>query len=245
MKAWQARQIALIGQENTEKLTAMRVLIAGVGGVGGYVVEALARAGVGTLILIDHDVVSVSNINRQIIALTDTVGQIKTDLFVQRIERINPACTALSLPVFLTPENTAQIVSEYAPDFIIDAIDFVPAKLALAKTAMDQGIPLISSMGTGNKLDPERLKIGDLAKTSVCPLARVMRRETKTAGIAHMTVLWSDELPSRADESEKAPASISFVPASAGLLIASHLVRCVIREELSSCRVLPMKSCGN
>ncbi len=243
MNEWQSRQIALIGEDATARLAALSVLVAGVGGVGGYAVEALARAGVGRLVLVDHDTVSQSNRNRQIIALTHTVGKEKVALFKERILSVNPACRVEALPLFLTPENTEALITAHRPDWIVDAIDFVPAKRALALAAMSHSIPLIASMGTGNKRHPERLRIGDLSKTAVCPLARVMRRETRAAGIAHMCVLWSDELPEKANGDGKTPASISFLPASAGLLIASHLINAEIEGNSASCMVLPRSSC--
>ncbi len=228
---WQSRQTALIGEEATARLAALSVMVFGVGGVGGYVVEALARAGIGRLILVDHDTVSESNRNRQIIALTSTVNRPKVEVFAERIAQINPLCRVDCHRVFVTPENCADLIGAASPDWIVDAIDHVPGKAAIALTAAHCGIPMIASMGTGNKICPERLQIADLSKTSVCPLARVMRRELKAQGITHMTVLFSDELPFReADATGRTPASISFVPAGAGLLIASHLVRAVIAD---------------
>lgn len=223
---WQSRQDALIGAEASAWLAGRSVMICGVGGVGGHVVEALARAGIGRLILVDHDTVSESNRNRQIIALCSTIGQAKVDAFAARIADINPDCKVEKYKFFVTPENADGLIAQTAPDWIVDAIDDVKGKVAIACSAIERKIPIIASMGTGNKLCPERLKIGDLSKTSVCPLARVMRRELKARGISHLTVLWSDEIPFRTGEgSGRTPASISFVPAAAGLLIASHLVR--------------------
>lgn len=233
-----SRQIALIGPEATERLRALRVMVVGLGGVGGYAVEALARCGVGELILVDHDTVSESNRNRQIIALTTTVGRYKTDAFAERIAQINPDCTVKAHPLFVTPDNLSALLDESRPDWIIDAIDSVAGKCALAIEARERAIPILASLGTGNKLCPERLCIGDLSKTRVCPLARVMRRELKARGISHMQVLWSDEEPSRWEESDRrTPASISFVPPSAGLLLASHLVRAVIAGEEERYRI--------
>ena len=216
----------LIGQENLNILSNSSVAIFGIGGVGSYTAEALARCGVGTLLLIDNDTVSLSNINRQIIALHSTVGQYKTDVMKQRIFDINPNCNVISKNIFYTsPEDIdlSQI------DYIVDAIDTVSAKLTLISQADKLSIPIISSMGTGNKLDASKFKIADIKKTSVCPLARVMRRELKSRGIDKLKVLFSDETPitrNTTDSTAKpVPASISFVPSVAGLLIAGEVVR--------------------
>lgn len=227
-----SRQISLIGEEATARLAGMSVMIFGVGGVGGYVVEALTRAGIGRLILVDHDTVSVSNRNRQIIALCSTLGARKTDAFSARIKDINPDCRVEEVPIFATPENIDQLIGGASPDWIVDAIDYVPGKIAIALAAARRGIPMIASMGTGNKLAPERLRVSDLGQTSVCPLARAMRREMKKHSVMHMQVLWSDEIPCRSPEADpRVPASISFVPSSAGLLIASHLIRAELVGE--------------
>lgn len=241
--AWLERQTALIGVEGTEHLYHRSVAIFGVGGVGGYVVEALARAGIGRLILVDHDTVSPSNRNRQIIALCSTVGQPKVDVFASRIADISPDCTVRAHQVFVTPDNAAGLIEAEKPDFIVDAIDHMPGKLAIALAARDARIPLIASMGTGNKLDPSRFRVSDLSKTSVCPLARHMRIEARKRGITHMSVLWSDELPARAMGDARVPASISFVPSSAGLLIASHVVRAILAGEEEKYTIPPALPC--
>lgn len=228
-KEWLSREISLIGEEKTDLLCRASVLVVGVGGVGGAVTEALARAGIGRLTLVDHDTVSLSNINRQIIADTETVGRMKTEVFTERIGRINPDCEALSLPVFVTAENAAEVIEAAKPDFIVDAIDNVTAKTALAKEAAARGIPFIASMGTGNKLDPSRLRITDIEKTAVCPLARAMRQKYREAGLRHIPVLWSDEPPVKIGQ--RTPASISYLPPAAGLLIASHVIGKLIAAE--------------
>lgn len=226
---WQSRTAGLIGEEGVRTLAGKTVMLFGVGGVGGYVAEALVRAGIGRLILVDHDVVSDSNRNRQIIAALDTVGQPKVGVFARRAASINPDCTVETLQTFVTPENLSSLIPDPAPDYLIDAIDNVSAKIAIALYAKEHGIPLIASMGTGNKLHPELLRIGDLSKTSVCPLARVMRVELRRRGITHLPVLYSTELPVKTGE--RVPASISFVPAAGGLLIAARVVNDFLAEK--------------
>lgn len=231
------REALLIGEENVRRLMSSSVMVFGVGGVGGFVVEGLVRAGIGRIIAVDNDSVSMSNINRQLIADTTTVGKSKTEAARERMTRINPELDFVCENVFVTPDNAGEIINKYKPDYIVDAIDTVSAKLALIVSANERGIRMISSMGTGNKLDPERLRLDDIYKTSVCPLARVMRRELKVRGIKKLTVLYSDEEPAkRADGSvpvikgngRNAPGSISFVPSVGGLIIASRVVRDLI-----------------
>ncbi len=219
-----SRTIRLIGQEAVEKLWKSKVLIAGLGGVGSYVVEALARAGVGNFILIDKDRVVESNINRQLVASYETLGQLKTEVAAARILSVNPTAKVTCLPIFYGKDTAAQ-VDFSGCDFIADAIDNVTGKLLLAQTAAEKQIPIIASMGTGNKLDPSRFQIADISKTSVCPLARVMRRELRARGIrSGYTVVFSKEEP-HAEDFSQTPASISFVPPTAGLLMASYIVR--------------------
>lgn len=219
-----SRTIRLIGQEAVEKLWKSKVLIAGLGGVGSYVVEALARAGVGNFILIDKDRVVESNINRQLVASYETLGQLKTEVAAARILSVNPTAKVTCLPIFYGKDTAAQ-VDFSGCDFIADAIDNVTGKLLLAQTAAEKQIPIIASMGTGNKLDPSRFQIADISKTSVCPLARVMRRELRSRGISNgYTVVYSKEEP-HAEDFSQTPASISFVPSAAGLLMASYIVR--------------------
>ena len=208
-----------------------KVAVFGVGGVGGYVVEALARSGVGGLTLIDPDRVSESNINRQIIALSSTVGQYKTHAAKARVMDIHPDCKVETLEIFYSPDVTDFDFSSF--DYVVDAVDTVSAKLAIIERAKSANIPVISSMGAGNKLDPTLFEVSDIAKTSVCPLARVMRRELKKRGIDHVKVVYSKEepLPARAvdEESGKAiPASIAFVPSVVGLIIAAEVVKDLI-----------------
>lgn len=229
-----SRTEMLIGSDAVEKLRNTRVAVFGVGGVGGYVVEALARAGVGAIDLIDNDTVSVSNINRQIIALESTVGRLKTEVMRERIHDINPEANVKCINKFVLPENIDEFdFTVY--DYIVDAIDTVSGKLAIIEKAYFLGKPVISSMGTGNKLDPTRFQITDINKTSVCPLARVMRYELKKRGVKKLKVLFSDEEPMKPSEEYKnekgkaIPASISFVPSLAGLIIASQVVKDLIK----------------
>ena len=226
------RTEALIGSERLEKLKEAKVAVFGIGGVGGYVCEGLVRSGVGELHLIDNDTVSETNINRQIVALRSTVGRYKTEVMRERIADINPDCKVEEYRSFYLPENADEFdLSSY--DFVIDAIDTVSAKIELAVRATRDGVPFIACMGTGNKLYPELLEITDLSKTSVCPLARVMRRELKARGIEHVTVLYSPEKPIPAvitENGRHAPASTAFVPAAAGLMIAAHVVRVISKK---------------
>lgn len=226
-----SRTAALIGAEGVASLASMRVLVIGLGGVGGYATEALARAGVGALTLVDCDRVTESNINRQIIADYDTVGRYKTDAFLERISKINPDCTVTVKNLFVTAENVDELEIQ-AFDYVIDAIDTVSAKIALAVRCEELSVPLISSMGTGNKLDPTAFEITDIYKTSVCPLARVMRCELKKRGVRRLEVLYSKEPPSAKNPTptdgeggKRAPASISFVPSAAGLIIAGRVIK--------------------
>ena len=232
------RTAMLLGLDGVERLRASRVAVFGVGGVGGYVCEALARAGVGAIDLFDNDVVSLSNINRQIIALHSTVGCAKVDVMKERILDIAPECTVRTHRVFYLPENADQFpLEEY--DYVADAIDTVSAKLELVVRAKQAGVPIISSMGTGNKLDPSRLTVTDLSKTAGCPLARVMRRELKARGITHLRVVYSEEPPVQAPPDAPAlendphkrvpPGSLPFVPPVAGLLMASEIVKDLIK----------------
>ncbi len=219
----------LIGTENLRKLSRAHVAVFGLGGVGGYAVEGLARAGVGELTLIDCDVFSESNLNRQLCATTDTVGQPKTAVTAQRVASIAPGCTVHPVELFYTPENAGQIdFSSF--DYIIDAIDTMTSKIDLICRAKATGTPIISSMGTGNKLDPTLLKVTDLYKTQGCPMARILRRELKKRNIPDLKVVYSEEEPKKVvvpDENatRHAPGSIVFVPACAGLILASEAVR--------------------
>ena len=213
----------IIGEEAVEKLKKSSVLLFGVGGVGSYTAEALARAGIGEITIVDCDTVSVSNINRQIPALTSTVGKDKTAVMAERMRDIAPDAVIKTVNVFVSPETIDMFdFSKY--DFVIDAIDNVTAKLLIIKGCDAIATPVISCMGTGNKLDPSRFRITDISKTQTCPLARVMRRELKKAGVSKCLALWSDEEPVMLKEGERLPGSISFVPASAGLRIAGEVI---------------------
>ena len=222
----------LLGTEALEKLKNSRVAVFGVGGVGGYAVEALARSGVGRLDLIDSDTVSLTNLNRQIIALHSTLGQYKTDVAAARVRDINPECEVTVHRMFYLPETAEQFdFAEY--DYIVDAIDTVSGKLELALRAQEAGTPIISSMGTGNKLDPTAFEVADISKTSVCPLARVMRLECRKRGIKKLKVVYSKEqarkplsIPSESDGTRRSiPASTAFVPSVAGLIIAGEVIK--------------------
>ncbi len=228
-----SRTALLIGDSGVEKLKKARVAVFGVGGVGGYTVEALARSGVGSLELIDKDEVSLSNINRQIIALHSTVGKKKTEVAAARARDINPHISVTVRDTFFLPENADEFdFSSY--DYVVDAIDTVSGKIALIERAQAAGVPVISSMGAGNKLDPTAFEVADIAQTSVCPLARVMRRELKKRGIEHVKVVYSKEEPlphgDRDEESGKPIAgSIAFVPSVVGLIIAGEVIKDLIK----------------
>ena len=222
-----SRTALLIGEEGVEKLKRARVAVFGIGGVGGYVVEALARAGVGSIDLIDNDTVSESNINRQIIALHSTVGRLKTEVMAERITDINPSVKVGVYNLFFLPETPFDF-SCY--DYVVDAIDTVSGKIAIIERATAVNTPVISSMGTGNKLGTSVFEVADITKTSVCPLARVMRRELKKRGVEHVKVVYSKEEPRKQETEENngekpVPASISFVPPMAGLIIAGEVIK--------------------
>ena len=226
-----SRTAALLGDDTMQRLQQARVAVFGVGGVGGYVVEALVRSGVGTVDVFDKDDVSVSNLNRQIIALHSTVGQDKVSVIAARMRDINPDVIIHEHKMFYLPENADEI-DLTAYDFVVDAVDTVAAKIELAVRCEQLGVPLIAAMGAGNKLDPSKLLISDIYKTSVCPLARAMRTTLRKKGVKHLTVAYSTEEPIRpaaAIDNEgrrkDVPASASFVPSAMGLLIASHVVR--------------------
>lgn len=228
-----SRTELLLGQEGVQKLRNACVMVLGVGGVGSHCIEALARSGVGKLILVDNDTVSLTNINRQSIAYHSTIGKYKTQVMKERIADICRETEVVTYECFVLPENLEEIFQE-RPDYIVDAIDTVTAKLALAEKAEKEGIPMISSMGTGNKLHGEMFTITDISKTSVCPLCKVMRKELKARGISHLKVLYSPEKPidirGKETKEEKGnrrqlPGSVSFVPPVAGLLIAGEVIR--------------------
>lgn len=219
----------LLTEVGMRHLKDAHVLLFGIGGVGGHVAEALVRCGIGAITLVDNDVVAPSNINRQIIATDETVGMKKTEAMKARIHSINPDCRVTCLDIFYLPDTVDLISNEY--DYIIDAIDTVSAKIDIVIKAQALGIPVISCMGTGNKLHPELLCIDDLFNTSVCPLCRVMRYELKKRGVSSLTVVYSTEKPIKPDgENPRTPGSVSFVPSVAGLLIASRVVQDLIKE---------------
>ncbi len=230
MKESMERTAYLIGEDGVQRLAGMHVALFGVGGVGGYVAEALGRAGVGTLTLVDKDTVSESNINRQIIATYETIGQRKTEVTKRRLRSINPDITVHCVDCFFLP-NTAELFDFSQYDYVVDAVDTVTAKLELVMRARKAGVPVISCMGTGNKLDPGRFEIADIEKTSVCPLAKVMRRELKKRGISKLKVLYSKEEPIK-HQAGAVPGSISFVPPVAGLMIAGEVIKDLLREEI-------------
>lgn len=233
-----SRTELLIGKENIEKLHNTKIAVFGIGGVGSYIVEALARAGVEKFVLIDNDVVSLSNINRQLIALHSNIGIPKVDVAKKRILEINPRANVEVHKEFFLSESEDFFDGSFS--YIIDAIDTVSGKLEIVQRAQKHNIPVISCMGTGNKLDPTKFEIADISKTSVCPLAKVMRRELKKRGITHLKVLYSKEEPHILDkevmeelkkDSDKnnVPASISFVPSVAGLIIAGEVIKDIIK----------------
>lgn len=235
-----SRTELLLGGDAMERLKNARVAVFGVGGVGGYVAEALARSGVGAIDLIDSDTVSLTNINRQIIALHSTVGMLKTDAAAARIKDINPACKVTCHPIFYTPETEGEFdFTEY--DYVVDAIDTVVGKIALVMNADKCGTPIICSMGAGNKLDPTAFEVADIYKTSVCPLAKVMRYELRKRGIKHLKVVYSKEMPivpnGTADCQEEnvkkknIPGSVAFVPSVVGLIIAGEVIKDIINKE--------------
>ena len=225
-----SRTEMLLGLAGIEKLKSAHVAVFGVGGVGGYAAEALARAGVGAIDLFDSDTVSLSNINRQIIALHSTVGRAKVEVMKERILDINPDCKVLAHEVFYLSENADTYPLE-GYDYIIDAIDTVSAKVELAVRAARADVRLISAMGAGNKLDPTRFAVKDIFKTEGCPLARVMRYELRRRGIKRLKVVFSDEPPKKSDTGERFPGSVSFVPSVAGLILAGEVVRDLCADE--------------
>ncbi len=233
MKEELLRTAMLLGEEAVEKLQKARVAVFGIGGVGGYTLEALARAGIGQLDLIDSDTVSRSNINRQILATQSTVGMPKVEAGKQRVLDINPDCVVRTWPVFYTPETADQFdFSQY--DYIVDAIDTVTGKLQLVMAAREAGTPIISCMGTGNKLDAAAFEVSDISKTTMCPLARIMRKELGKRGVKHLKVVYSQEealSPTGWEEEAKLlgkrqiPGSVAFVPGAAGLILAGEVIK--------------------
>ena len=231
-----SRTRMLLGDAAMDRLQNARVAVFGVGGVGGHVVEALVRSGVGALDLVDSDRVELSNLNRQIIATRDTLGRLKVDAAKARVLSINPDCQVQTHPIFFLPETADQFdFTQY--DYVVDAIDTVAGKLQLIEAAKAAGVPVISSMGAGNKLDPTAFRVADISETSVCPLARVMRRELRKRGIEHVKVVYSTEpalSPAPADEEtgrRSTPGSVAFVPAVAGLVLAGEVIKDLIKSN--------------
>lgn len=225
-----ARTELLLGAEALDKLKKARVAVFGVGGVGGYVCEALVRSGVGSFDLIDSDTVALSNLNRQIIATHSTVGRFKTEVMKERMLDINPEVDVRIHNCFFLPENADEFpFEEY--DYVVDTVDTVTAKIELVMKCQKENVPIISSMGAGNKLDPAAFKVADIYKTSVCPLAKVMRRELKKRGVKKLKVVYSEEMPRTGGEAEPGssrratPGSVAFVPSVAGLIIAGEVVK--------------------
>ena len=221
----------LIGKENLNKLQHSHIIVFGVGGVGGFAIEALVRSGIGEISIVDFDTVDLTNLNRQIIATQDSIGKLKTSVMRDRLLSINPNVIVHEFPEKFSMENSDLFFKDKKYDYIVDAIDLVTSKLALAEIAKNLSIPIISSMGTGNKIEPTMLEVADINKTSVCPLARVMRKELKNRGIKKLKVIYSKELPKKpfnesgSREKKVNVGSIAFVPSTAGLIIASEVVK--------------------
>ena len=232
MEDWQAREELLIGKDNIEKLKNATVAVFGCGGVGSYAVEALARAGIGNFVLVDKDVVDVTNINRQLVADFSTIGRDKVEVEKERILRVNPDANVEIYKEFYCEENKDKLIREdYS--YIVDAIDSVSSKFSLIIAAHEKNVKIISAMGMVNKLDPTQIEVSDISKTSVCQLAKTIRKQLRAKGINHLKVVYSRELPNRFDKSEehrRTTASISFVPSVCGLIIASQIVRDLIDE---------------
>lgn len=221
------RTIALIGENSIKQLVKSKIAVFGIGGVGGYAVEALVRAGVGEIDLIDNDTINPSNLNRQIVALHSTIGHFKVDIMHERALDINPDIKINTYKTFFDKNSINQFdFTKY--DYVIDAIDSVKSKLLLIETCKNLNIPIISSMGTGNKLDPTKFQIADISKTSICPLARVIRTELKKRGIKNLKVLYSTESPVKTGQ--RTPSSISFVPSVAGLIIAGAVIKDIVAQ---------------
>lgn len=223
-----SRTERVLGSGAVDKLKKSKVLVFGIGGVGGHAAEALARAGVGTIGIVDKDIVEESNINRQLVATTRTIGRLKTEVMAERIHEINPDIIVREYPFFFLQETASKIdFTEY--DYVIDAVDNVTAKLIIIVKCDALGIPVISSMGTGNKIDPTAFEVADIYQTSVCPLAKVMRKELKERGIEKLKVVYSKEMPT--GDKERTPGSVSFVPPVAGMILAGEAIKDLTYEE--------------
>lgn len=234
-----SRSQLLLGAAAMERLAGAKVAVFGLGGVGGHAADALARTGIGSFVLVDADRVSLTNLNRQIIADHTTIGRLKTEVMREHILRINPRAQVEEHPIFFLPDTPAAFLS--GCDYLVDAIDTVSAKLRLAELGQELSIPIISAMGAGNKLDPTRFEVADIYETSVCPLCRVMRRELKKRGVAHLKTVYSREEPAQREEvpgtqedssKRETPGSLAFVPSVAGLILASEVVRDLTRGLL-------------
>lgn len=236
MEDWQARTKLLLSDEQAERLETAHIAVFGIGGVGGYVVEALVRSGVSHLTLIDNDTISVSNLNRQIIATIDHIGEFKTDVMKERILSINPKAEVETYHCFFLPGERAQFFPLCQYSYVVDAIDTVSAKIELAYLAQREGFRLISSMGTGNKLDPSCFRVADIYETRVCPLAKVMRKELRAREVRGLKVVYSEEEPItpkilKIERSRRmVPGSICFVPATAGFMIAGEVIKDLINQ---------------
>lgn len=243
-----SRTELLVGSEGINKLRDAKVIVFGIGGVGSFTVEALARAGIGNLVLVDDDTICLTNLNRQVHATFSTISKVKVDVMKERVLSINRKCNVTTHQVFVTPENISDLVTEDI-DYVVDAIDTVTAKIALAKYCYENNIKIMSSMGTGNKMDPTQFKVADISKTKVCPLAKVMRSELKKRGVKKLKVVYSEEIPMkpRAEDvvtcktgcvctggskkcaiKRQIPGSISFVPPVAGMIIGGEVIKDIL-----------------
>ena len=228
---WKSRTELLIGKDNIQKLANSKVIVYGIGGVGSFVVEGLVRAGVENIILVDNDVISPSNLNRQIHATITNIGKLKVDCMKDRILSINPN---VNVEIYIPQdiEEGEETLIDNVIDYVVDAVDTTTTKLKLIQRAKEKQVPIISCMGTGNKLDPTKFEIADIYKTSVCPLAKVMRKELKKRGIQDLKVLYSKEEPIKHDVESRTPASISFVPSVAGMIIAGEVIKDIIKKSI-------------
>lgn len=226
---WKSRTELLIGKDNIQKLANSKIIVYGIGGVGSFVVEGLVRAGIENIILVDNDVIAPSNLNRQIHATIPNIGKLKVDCMKERVLSINPKVNVETY-VPQNIENGEEILIDNTIDYVVDAVDTITTKLKLIQKAKEKQVPIISCMGTGNKLDPTKFEIADIYKTSVCPLAKVMRKELKKRGIQDLKVLYSKEEPIKHDVESRTPASISFVPSVAGMIIAGEVIKDIIKK---------------
>ena len=226
---WKSRTELLIGKDNIQKLANSKVIVYGIGGVGSFVVEGLVRAGIENIILVDNDIIAPSNLNRQIHATISNIGKLKVECMKERILSIN---TKVRVETYIPQdiENGEETLIDNSIDYVVDAVDTITTKLKLIQRAKDKQIPIISCMGTGNKLDPTKFQIENIYKTSVCPLAKVMRKELKKRGIRDLKVLYSKEEPIKHDIESRTPASISFVPSVAGMMIAGEVIKDIIKK---------------